>query len=52
MPIVTQLDGLRVKLDYDEYADKLKDVKVKNYKLEDIADIKRSEMKNYILIKT
>ncbi|XRO75614.1 methanogenesis marker 7 protein [Methanocaldococcus sp. 28A] len=51
MPIVTQLDGLRVKLDYDKYADKIREVKVKNYKLEDIADIKRSVMKNYILIK-
>jgi len=51
MPIVTQLDGLRVKLDYDKYADKIREVKVKNYMLKDIADIKRSEMKNYILIK-
>ncbi|WP_423793175.1 methanogenesis marker 7 protein [Methanocaldococcus indicus] len=51
MPIVTQLDGLRVKLDYDRYKDKIENVKIKNYLLKDIADIRRSEMKNYILIK-
>ncbi|ADG12742.1 methanogenesis marker protein 7 [Methanocaldococcus infernus ME] len=51
MPIVTQLDGLRVKLDYDKYHKKIEEVKVKNYILKEIATIRRSEMKNYILIK-
>ncbi|WP_456418637.1 methanogenesis marker 7 protein [Methanocaldococcus infernus] len=51
MPIVTQLDGLRVKLDYDKYHKKIEGVKVKNYILKEIATIRRSEMKNYILIK-
>ncbi|WP_457611959.1 methanogenesis marker 7 protein [Methanocaldococcus sp.] len=51
MPITTQLDGLRVKLDYDKFHKKIENVKVKNYILKDIANIKRSEMKNYILIK-
>ncbi|HID47248.1 MAG TPA: methanogenesis marker 7 protein [Methanothermococcus okinawensis] len=51
MPIVTQLDGLRVKLDYDTYHDKIETVKVGKYLLKDIAEVKRSHMKNYILIK-
>ncbi len=51
MPIVTQLDGLRIKLDYDKYKDKIENVKIRNYTLKDIAFIKRSEMKNYILVK-
>jgi len=51
MPIVTQLDGLRVKLDYDTYHEKIEKVKVGKYLLKDIADVKRSYMKNYILIK-
>ncbi len=51
MPIVTQLDGLRIKLDYDEHADEIKNVKVGKHILKDICEVKRSEMKNYILVK-
>ncbi|EHP87077.1 methanogenesis marker 7 protein [Methanotorris formicicus] len=51
MPIVTQLDGLRIKMDYDKYKDKIANVKVGNYVLKDIAYITRSMMKNYILVK-
>jgi len=51
MPIVTQLDGLRIKMDYDKYKDKIANVKVGNYILKDIAYITRSMMKNYILVK-
>jgi len=51
MPIVTQLDGLRVKLDYDTYHEKIENVKVGKYLLKDIAEVRRSYMKNYILIK-
>ncbi|ENN95880.1 methanogenesis marker protein 7 [Methanocaldococcus villosus KIN24-T80] len=51
LPIVTQLDGLRVKLDYDKYVNKIKEVKIGEYRLDEIANIKRSVMKNYILIK-
>jgi len=51
MPIVTQLDGLRVKLDYDTYHEKIEKVKVGKYLLKDIAEVRRSYMKNYILIK-
>lgn len=51
MPIVTQLDGLRIKLDYDTYKEKIENVKVGKYILKDIAYITRSEMKNYILVK-
>ncbi len=51
MPIVTQLDGLRVKLDYDEYHEKIENVQIGKRLLKDIAYITKSEMKNYILIK-
>jgi len=51
MPIVTQLDGLRVKLDYDTYHEKIENVKVGKYLLKDITEVRRSYMKNYILIK-
>lgn len=50
-PIVPQLDGVRVKLRYDKFAPMIKKIKVGNYILEDIAEVKRSMMKNYILIK-
>ena len=51
MPIVTQLDGLRVKLDYDTYHEKIENVEVGKYLLKDIGEVRRSYMKNYILIK-
>ncbi|AGN17402.1 MAG: methanogenesis marker 7 protein [Methanobrevibacter boviskoreani] len=50
-PITTQLDGLRVKLDYDKYHDKIGQVVVNDQYLSDIADINRSHMYNYTLVK-
>jgi putative methanogenesis marker protein 7 len=50
-PIVPQLDGVRVKLRYDRFAPIIKKIRVGNYMLEDVAEVKRSIMKNYILIK-
>jgi putative methanogenesis marker protein 7 len=51
MPIVTQLDGLRIKMDYDRNHEEIENVKIGKYLLKDIAYVTRSEMKNYILIK-
>jgi putative methanogenesis marker protein 7 len=51
MPIVTQLDGLRIKMDYDRNFEEIENLKVGKYLLKDISYISKSEMKNYILIK-
>lgn len=40
MAIVSQLDGVRVKLPYDEYYKEVANVIVEGYKLGDIAEIK------------
>lgn len=50
-PVTSQLDGLRVKLDYDKYHDEIENVIVGDKKLSEIADITKSRMYNYILIK-
>ena len=50
-PLTTQLDGVRVKLNYDKYADTVANVVVDGKKLSEIADIKKSFMYDYILVK-
>jgi len=51
LPITLRLKGLKVKLDYDEFHEKIGEVSfVEGIKLKDIADIRRSNMKNYILV--
>lgn len=50
-PITTQLDGLRIKLNYDDYHEVIENVKVSDYILKDIAEIKKSKMYDYILVK-
>lgn len=50
-PVVSQLDGVRVKLDYDQYSQEIGEVVVNKYKLADIAEIRRSIMYNYTLVK-
>ncbi|WP_409200494.1 methanogenesis marker 7 protein [Methanobrevibacter sp. DSM 116169] len=50
-PVTSQLDGVRVKLDYDKYHEDIENVVVDNKKLKDIADIKKSLMYDYILVK-
>lgn len=51
LPVTGQLDGVRVKLDYDKYHEDIENVVIDNKKLVDVADIKRSAMYNYILVK-
>ncbi len=51
LPITLRLKGLKVKLDYDEFHEKIGEVSfVEGIKLKDIADIRRSNMKNFILV--
>jgi putative methanogenesis marker protein 7 len=50
-PVVSQLDGVRVKLNYDKYKDEIGNVKVDEYILKDVSEIKRSLMYDYILVK-
>ena len=51
LPITLRLKGLKVKLDCDEFHEKIGEVSfVEGIKLKDIADIRRSNMKNFILV--
>ncbi|MCL7475572.1 MAG: methanogenesis marker 7 protein [ANME-2 cluster archaeon] len=51
LPITLRLKGLKVKLDYDEFHEKIGEVSfVEGLKLKDIADIRKSNMKNFILV--
>lgn len=51
MALVSQLDGVRVKLPYDEYHEDISNVVVEGHKLGDIAEIKKSKMYDHILVK-
>lgn len=51
-PITLQLNGLRVKLPYDEFHEKIEKLEFdEGVFLSELANITRSKMKNYILIK-
>jgi putative methanogenesis marker protein 7 len=50
-PVTSQLDGVRVKLNYDKYHEDISQVKIGDHTLGDIAEIKRSKMYDYILVK-
>lgn len=50
-PVVSQLDGVRVKLNYEPYHDQVADVEINNRRLGDISEIKKSMMYDYILVK-
>ncbi len=52
VPVVVQMDGVRVKLPYDPFATRLKEVEVENgVLLSQIGDIRPSRMRDYILVK-
>ena len=51
LPVVSQLDGVRVKLNYNDYHDEIAKVVVNDYVLGDISDIKKSFMYDYTLVK-
>ena len=50
-PVTSQLDGVRVKLNYDKYAEVIADVVIDDKKLSELAEIKKSFMYDYILVK-
>ena len=50
-PVTSQLDGVRVKLNYDQYADTIANVIIDGKKLSELAEIKKSFMYDYILVK-
>ena len=50
-PVTSQLDGVRVKLNYDKYADVIANVVIDGKKLSELAEIKKSFMYDYILVK-
>ena len=50
-PVTSQLDGVRVKLNYDKYAEDIANVVIDGKKLSEIAEIKKSFMYDYILVK-
>jgi putative methanogenesis marker protein 7 len=50
-PVTSQLDGVRVKLNYEQYHEQIRQVKINKYYLADISEISRSKMYDYILVK-
>lgn len=50
-PITIKSDSVRVKLPFDDYADKIANVIFMGSRIQDIASISRSVLKDYILIK-
>ncbi|MBE6510593.1 MAG: methanogenesis marker 7 protein [Methanobrevibacter millerae] len=50
-PVTSQLDGVRVKLDYDKYHESIENVIIDGRKLSEISEIKKSKMYDYILVK-
>lgn len=50
-PITVQLDGVRIKLNYDKYHEVIENVVIDGKKLSELAEIKKSFMYDYILVK-
>ncbi len=51
MPITLQLDGVRVKVPYDEWADEIAETEVFEWKVREIADVMPSHMDDHTLVK-
>lgn len=52
IPVVVQMDGVRVKLPYDPYAAQVRDIKIEaGIRIADVCDIRPSRMRDYILLK-
>ena len=51
-PVTSQLDGVRVKLNYEQYHEQIRQVKINKYSLDDISEITRSKMYDYISSET
>ncbi|MDI9644017.1 MAG: methanogenesis marker 7 protein [Candidatus Verstraetearchaeota archaeon] len=50
-PVTLKIDGIRVKLPYDDYKERIGKVNIEGRSLSEVAVIKRSLMRNYILVK-
>jgi methyl coenzyme M reductase subunit C-like uncharacterized protein (methanogenesis marker protein 7) len=50
-PITIKLNGLRAKLPFDEYAQRVRQIEYNGSHLEDIASVSRSVLKDQILVK-
>ncbi|HUY01157.1 MAG TPA: methanogenesis marker 7 protein [Candidatus Deferrimicrobium sp.] len=50
-PIVPQLRGLRIKLPFYQLRDKIANIKIGDYLLKEIADIHKSNFRDYVLIR-
>jgi putative methanogenesis marker protein 7 len=50
-PVVVQRDGVRIKINYDRYASKVRESKIGEHSVEEVAEVKRSEIKDYIMVK-
>ena len=50
-PVTLKVDGLRVKLPFDEYHAKIEEVVVEGRRLADVASVRKSQMRDYILIR-
>ncbi|MHA1652046.1 MAG: methanogenesis marker 7 protein [Candidatus Helarchaeota archaeon] len=49
-PIVPKIRGVRVKLPYSQFREKIGNVRIGDYLLKEIADIKKSNFRDYILV--
>jgi putative methanogenesis marker protein 7 len=49
-PVTSQLNGVRVKLNYDRYHEEIENVLIEDKPLKNIADIRRSHMYDYIWV--
>jgi putative methanogenesis marker protein 7 len=50
-PVTLKVDGVRIKLPYDEYHDKVAGITLDGKKLGELAVVKRSLMRDYILVR-
>lgn len=50
-PVVPKLDGVRVKLRYDKFAPTIQNIKIGGYRLGDVSEIRKSVMRDYIIVK-
>ncbi|MEM0215058.1 MAG: methyl-coenzyme M reductase family protein, partial [Archaeoglobaceae archaeon] len=50
-PITVKLNGLRIKLPYDKFGDKIKNVKILDFKLGDICEVFPSVVEGHTIVK-
>ncbi|HRU81560.1 MAG TPA: methyl-coenzyme M reductase family protein, partial [Candidatus Methanomethylicus sp.] len=50
-PVTLKIDGVRIKLQYDDYKEKVSGIVINGKRLGEYSVIKRSQMRDYILVK-